>query len=98
MDGAGRLMAFHLSGTITAPMSDLDRVRAALPEHTRLTRLEPGCRSFSVEEQADGVFTVNESFVDAAAFAAHQERVRGSAWAAASASAVRDYRTWQDGD
>ena len=89
-------MAFHLSGKITVPMSDLERVRAALPEHKRLTMLEPGCRAFSVEEQAGGVFTVNEAFVDKAAFAAHQARIRGTAWAEASASAVRDYRTWQD--
>ena len=89
-------MAFHLSGTITVPESDLERLRVALPEHTRLTLAEPGCRAFRVEEQAGGVFTVNETFVDEAAFAAHQARIRGTAWAAASASAVRDYRTWKD--
>ena len=90
-------MAFHLSGTITVHGADLDRVRAALPEHKRLSLQERGCRTFSVEEQAGGVFLVNESFDDEAAFAAHQERIRGSEWAAASVSAVRDYRTWHDG-
>ena len=87
---------FHLSGTITVPADDLERVRAALPEHRRLTLLEPGCRAFSVVEQAGGVFTVDETFVDEAAFAAHQARIRGTAWAEASANAVRDYRTWVD--
>jgi len=89
-------MAFHLSGTITVPAHDLERVRAALPEHTRLTLAEPGCRAFSVVEQAGGVFAVNETFADEAAFAAHQARIRGTAWAAASANAVRDYKTWQN--
>jgi quinol monooxygenase YgiN len=89
-------MAFHLSGTITVPEADHARVRAALPEHRRLTLLEPGCLAFSVEEQSGGVFAVRETFVDAAAFAAHQARIRGTAWAAASVNAVRDYRTWQE--
>ena len=91
-------MAFHLSGTITVAADDLARVRAALPEHRRLTLLEPGCRAFSVEEQAGGVFAVDETFVDEAAFAAHQARIRGTDWASASANAVRDYRTWQSAD
>ena len=88
---------FHLSGTITVAADDLERVRAALPEHRRLTLLEPGCRTFSVVEQAGGVFTVDETFVDEAAFAAHQARIRGTAWADASVRAVRDYKTWTDG-
>ncbi|MEQ1780242.1 MAG: antibiotic biosynthesis monooxygenase [Hyphomonadaceae bacterium] len=89
-------MAIHLSGTIRVPISDLERVRAALPEHKRLTLAEPGCMAFSVEERNGGVFAVNETFVDEAALAAHQARIRGTAWAEASATAVRDYRTWQD--
>ena len=67
-----------------------------MPEHRRLTLLEPGCRAFSVEEQAGGVFEVSETFDDEVAFAAHQTRLVGTAWADASASAVRDYRTWRD--
>lgn len=89
-------MAFHLSGTITVPAADLARVRAALPEHMRLTLAEPGCRAFSVVEKADGVFAVDETFADEASFAAHQARIPGTAWAEASAGAVRDYRTWVD--
>lgn len=89
-------MSFHLSGTITVPVDDLERLRAELPEHVRLTLAEAGCRAFSVVEHAGGVFAVNETFVDEAAFAAHQARIRGTAWAAVSANAVRDYKTWRD--
>lgn len=89
-------MAFHLSGTITVSDADLPGVRAALPEHERLTRAEPGCIKFAVAEIRPGVFSVEESFRDETAFAAHQTRARDTAWAAAAANAVRDYRTWQD--
>lgn len=89
-------MAFHLSGTITVPEADLALVRAALPDHERLTRAEPGCIKFAVSEVRPGVFSVEETFKDEAAFVAHQERARDTAWAAAAASAVRDYRTWRD--
>jgi len=88
-------MAFHLSGTIAVPTNDLERVRAALPDHILLTRAEPGCRSFLVEEQAEGVFLVSEEFTDRAAFEAHQKRLRGTPWAAVSANAIRSYRTWE---
>lgn len=89
-------MAFHLSGTIRVPADDLEKVRAALPEHIRLTRAEAGCRAFEVTEQSQGTFFVQEAFQDEAAFKAHQERAAGGEWARASANAVRDYRTWTD--
>src|SRR5689334_13493027 len=88
-------MAFHLLGTMTVPARDLERVRAVLPEHILVTRAEPGCRSFRVEEQGEGVFLVSEEFTDRAAFEAHQERLRGTPWAAASANAIRSYKTWE---
>jgi quinol monooxygenase YgiN len=86
---------FHLSGKITVPAADLERVRRALPEHLRLTRSEPGCQSFTVTEQEGGIFQVDETFINKAAFQAHQTRIRGTDWEAASASAARDYRTWE---
>lgn len=89
-------MTFHLSGKITIPVEDLARARAALQEHVRLTRAEPGCRAFAVTEQDGGVFEVSESFDDRAAFEAHQARLKGSAWAAATINAVRDYKTWTE--
>ena len=88
-------MAFYLSGTLTVPPQDLERLRAALPLHVRLTRAEAGCRLFVVEEGAGGVFTVHETFDSADAFAAHQ-RIRGTEWEMASAAAIRNYRTWED--
>ena len=88
-------MAFHLSGTITVPPNDLERVLAALADHILLTRAEPGCRSFSVEEKENGAFLVSEEFIDRAAFEAHQVRLRETPWAAASVNAVRNYKTWE---
>lgn len=89
-------MPFHLSGTLSVPEAGLAAARAALPEHERLTRAEPGCVKFNVSEIQPGVFSVEETFKDEAAFAAHRERARNTTWAAAAANAVRDYRTWQD--
>ena len=88
-------MAFHLLGKITVPTKDLESVRAALPDHILVTRSEPGCRSFLVEEQGEGVFLVSEEFTDRAAFEAHQERLHGTPWATASANAIRSYKTWE---
>lgn len=89
-------MAYHLAGTISVASEDIDAVRAALPEHIRLTKDEAGCRSFEVTEMTNGVFSVIESFDDEGAFLAHQQRVRGTKWAQLSANAIRDYRTWSD--
>jgi len=65
-------MAFHLSGTLTVPETDLAATRATLPEHERLTRAEPGCIKFMVSKIHPGIFSVDETFRDEAAFAAHQ--------------------------
>jgi len=89
-------MAFHLSGTLTVPEADLAAPRTALQEHERLTRAEPGCIKFMVSEINPGVFSVDETFRDEAAFAAHQERAHDTNWAIAAANAVRDFRTRQD--
>jgi quinol monooxygenase YgiN len=88
-------MAFHLAGAIVVPPADIEQVRAALPEHIRLTRAEPGCRSFTVTEREGGRFDVAEEFADRAAFEAHQARAAGTLWAQVSKSAARDYKTWE---
>jgi autoinducer 2-degrading protein len=82
-----------LSGHLQVPADDLERVRAALPEHRDLSRAEPGCLEFRVEPHPDDPcrFDVFERFVDRAAFQTHQERVRASAWGRASATATRHY-------
>jgi len=68
------------------------RVRAALPEHVRLTRAEPGCLSFDVTPTDDPlVWEVAETFIDPAAFEAHQARAGASDWARETAGIERDY-------
>jgi quinol monooxygenase YgiN len=82
-----------LTGTLTCPFERLDTVRAALKTHIALTRAEPGCLQFDVTEDPEqpGLFHVSETFVDRAAFDAHQARAQASAWADASAGLPRDY-------
>lgn len=68
------------------------RVRAALPEHVRLTRAEPGCIHFDVLPTDDPlVWTVSEAFTDQAAFEVHQSRAAQSDWARETAGIARDY-------
>ena len=42
----------------------IEHLRAALPDHIRLSRAEPGCEHFEIEESAPGVFSVEERFED----------------------------------
>ncbi|MCH5643872.1 MULTISPECIES: putative quinol monooxygenase [unclassified Gordonia (in: high G+C Gram-positive bacteria)] len=64
-----------------------------LPRHIELTRAEPGCLSFTVQQNAEDPRTwdVDERFVDAAAYQAHQDRARSSEWGHATAGIRRDY-------
>ncbi len=82
-----------LTGHIMAPSDRLAAIRAALPDHIRATRAEPGCLSFEVIENAavPGRFDVAQRFNDAAAFRAHQTRATGSDWGRVSAGIPRDY-------
>ncbi len=86
-------MTVVLTGTLDVPPDRLAAVRAALPEHIRLTRAEPGCLRFEVVEdpEAPGHFRVNEEFTDAASFRAHQARVKSSDWGRISEGIPRDY-------
>ena len=86
-------MSVILNGTLRCETeAQADRVRAALPEHIRLTRAEPGCLSFEVTPSADPrIWTVAERFVDAAAFEAHQTRSAASPWARETEGIPRDY-------
>lgn len=85
-------MTVTLTGQITVPPERRAAIRAALPDHIRLTRAEPGCLSFEVTETQPGHFDVAERFVDADAFHAHQERAQASDWARISAGIPRDYQ------
>lgn len=86
-------MTVTLTGYIDVPPERRDAIRAALPEHIRLTRAEPGCLSFEVIESSStpGRFAVSERFTDAAAFQAHQTRAAASDWAQISQGIPRTY-------
>ena len=78
---------------ICADSVEAAAVMAHLPDHIRLTRAEPGCLLFDVTQTADPlVWQVDETFIDRAAFEAHQTRTRGSAWFAATRGIQRDFR------
>ena len=69
-----------------------------LPEHLTLSRAEPGCLWFRVSQSVDPlVWTLDEGFADAAAFAAHQSRTRASGWWTATQHIARNFQL-ADGD
>ena len=82
-----------LTGHIDVPFDRLASIEKALKEHTRLTRAEPGCITFSVEpcDQVEGRFLVSELFRDQAAFDTHQARVKASDWGRITAGIPRIY-------
>lgn len=84
----------HLSGHLDVPEACLARVLAALPEHIRLSRAEPGCLEFHVAPDPDRPhrLLVRESFRDRAAFEAHQARIPGTPWARATRGCKRSYQ------
>lgn len=81
----------RLSGRLTcASPQEAEIVARHLPEHIRLSRAEPGCLSFEVEQGDDPlVWTVEERFADRAAFDLHQDRTRASDWGRATAGIAR---------
>ena len=81
------MQLIRLTGHIDVAPARRDAFAAALPEHIRLTRAEPGCLSFDVAPDAEvaGRWLVAELFANRQAFAAHQARSDASAWAQASA-------------
>lgn len=86
-------MGVTLNGTLTCISEDeAARVRAALDEHIRLTRAEPGCVFFEVTPTHDPmVWAVAEEFIDPEAFEAHQTRAGASDWAEQTKGIARDY-------
>lgn len=68
-------------------------VEEHFPEHIRLTREEPGCEMFEVEQSDDPmVWTVRERFSSSEAFKAHQTRTKSSEWGRVSAGIKRDFK------
>ena len=83
----------RLSGwLVCASTTEADAVLAHLSDHVALTRAEPGCLSFEVTQASPLIWRVEERFRDRAAFEAHQDRTRSSAWAAATAGIERRYQ------
>jgi quinol monooxygenase YgiN len=84
----------RLSGRlICSSHEELGLIESHLPEHVRLTRLEPGCLSFEVAQTDDPlIWNVRECFTDAAAFEAHQARTKASTWGAATKLIRREYQ------
>jgi quinol monooxygenase YgiN len=80
---------------ICANAAQAARVSAALPEHVRLSREEPGCLRFDVSPDTDDplIWRVQETFESRAALAAHQARAAASDWARATAGVTRAYTT-----
>jgi quinol monooxygenase YgiN len=83
----------RVTGTLTCSTADEAAiVQRLLPEHIRLSRAEPGCLTFNVDPTEDPlVWRLDESFVDKDAFRAHGERMRSSAWFAATAGLARNF-------
>lgn len=86
-----------LKGFILVPESDLQAVKAQLVTHKRLTLEEAGCITFSVTENAANAcrFEVYEEFVDKAAFAYHQSRVKASYWGKVTQNVERHYEIFE---
>lgn len=82
-----------LSGKLRCANSDEKAaVKRHLPLHVELTRAEPGCLVFEIFPTDDPlVWSVEERFVDQAAFDFHQARVQSSEWGRATAAIERDY-------
>lgn len=79
--------------------TEAQAVRAHRAEHIRLTRSEPGCLSFDIDDTDDPlVFEVMESFTDRPAFDSHQARTRESRWFEATKGILRNFRLEEVGD
>lgn len=83
-----------LTGTLTCTtQAEAEVVRTYLPEHIRLSRAEPGCVKFDVTVgDTPMVWHLDEAFIDAAAFAAHQDRTKTTIWAKKTANLIRDFK------
>lgn len=81
-----------LSGHIfCADLQELKIVLDHLPEHVALSRAEPGCLYFAIDQTVDPmIWQVEELFADEAALDAHKARMADSTWARVSAALKRD--------
>jgi len=82
-----------LSGFMVVPLNQLEEAKSAIARHIELTREEPGCLVFEVDEDLEqpGRFTVYEAFEDQASYDIHQERAKASPWGEVSKDFERHY-------
>lgn len=87
-------MPVILTGTLRCrDAADTALVAELIGTHVALTRAEAGCVSFNVAQTDDPlIWQVDEEFVDAAAFEAHQARAKASEWGQRSAAIPRDFK------
>ncbi|WP_248170945.1 MULTISPECIES: putative quinol monooxygenase [unclassified Microbacterium] len=84
----------RLSGRLICHTAEeADAVRRHLARHIELTLAEPGCLRFEITSLGGGrAWSVEELFIDEAAFRAHQHRMADSDWGRATAGLERRYR------
>ena len=88
----------HVTGLlICRSLEESDRAAAALPEHIRLSRAEPGCLKFEVLRSAADPcrFALQEIFRSPEDFDAHQNRTRASDWWTATQHIPREFEIVQ---
>lgn len=77
---------------ICADTSQLMTALTHLPDHSHLSRAEPGNLRFDLGQSADPqIWLLSELFADEKAFAAHQARMKDSDWGRASGDIQRDF-------
>lgn len=82
-----------LTGYVIIPEMDREKIEAALPEHIRTTRAEPGCLKFNItpDKNDPNRYFVYEEFIDQAAFDYHQERSKQGEWAKVTKNMERHF-------
>lgn len=86
-------MKVILKGFIEVSAIDAPAISDELPRHIELTREEPGCIKFSVEQDKNNLnkYNVYEEFISQDAFEAHQQRVKASRWGEVSKNVLRNH-------
>ncbi|WP_305402466.1 putative quinol monooxygenase [Photobacterium leiognathi] len=85
-----------LKGFIVVPEDELNIVIKALEKHVALTKQEPGCLVFNVNQRSHSpcYFDVYEEFSNNNAFEHHQRRVTASEWGRITVNVERHYEVW----
>ncbi|WP_440906497.1 putative quinol monooxygenase (plasmid) [Catenovulum sp. SX2] len=83
-----------LQGFILVPKNQQKQISRLLQQHIQLTKAEPGCLVFNVNQCPNDPlrFNVYEEFVDQKAFEQHQLRVQSSDWGKATTEVERHYQ------